>query len=763
MNIAFKRISFLLLSLLFVSNISWSQNKIQDKTDWRAFLSAHDMVFDKMPSKWEEAPFFANGFIGSMVYADTLAGNKIKIQVFRTDVQDHRGDTSGWTPYSRPRLLIGYFLITLKGKIISSHMRQHLYTADLTGDVRTSEGSISLHHYVSAENDLIFTEITTGGNEKYTLNWQPAEAKSTRKIFFPTTETVIPLYANAYGEKYKQILKVYQPNPQPELKKIKDISISIQNLLAGGQHVVAWKEDSISVNKSIVVMTVKQSYPGKSAQIEAVNLIAETNKDAFDKSYKQHTIWWSAFYKRSFVSIPDKKLEGFYWLQIYKLGCANGANGPIMDTSGPWFQDTPWPYITWDLNVQLCYWALNTSNHLDIARSLPNSLNKYQQNLINNVKPVEWRKNAAYLALATAQDLIGSADDDKRYENLHANLPWVMHNVWLMYRYSMDKDFLRTRCYPLLKRSINYYLHIITKEQDGKYHIPLGYSPEYPAINKGKAGETKDANIDIALLKWGLQALMESSEILHTDAEERNHWKNILNNLTNFQTDENGFKIGDDMPYTVSHRHYSHLLMIYPLYLVNTEQGNNKELIERSLIHWVGNPKGLQGYSYTGASSISAAMGNGDQALDYLKGLDKFLLPNGLYKESGPCFETPLSGAQAIQDMLLQSWGNKIRIFPAVPGEWKDIVFHKWLAEGAFEVSARLTKGKTDFIMIKSLAGSPCTFTTTIKNPTGFIGKSKVELKLVSKSTYNINLKRGQIVLVTAKGFSGSLIINAVN
>ena len=37
--------------------------------------------------------------------------------------------------------------------------------------------------------------------------------------------------------------------------------------------------------------------------------------------------------------------------------------------------------------------------------------------------------------------------------------------------------------------------------------------------------------------------------------------------------------------------------------------------------------------------------------------------------ESGPVIETPLSGAQCIHDMLLQSWGGKIRVFPAVPSQ----------------------------------------------------------------------------------------------
>lgn len=53
-----------------------------------------------------------------------------------------------------------------------------------------------------------------------------------------------------------------------------------------------------------------------------------------------------------------------------------------------------------------------------------------------------------------------------------------------------------------------------------------------------------------------------------------------------------------------------------------------------------------------------------------------------MYKESGPVIETPLSAAQSIHDMLLQSWGGKIRIFPAIPATWKDIAYSGLRTEG---------------------------------------------------------------------------------
>ena len=92
-------------------------------------------------------------------------------------------------------------------------------------------------------------------------------------------------------------------------------------------------------------------------------------------------------------------------------------------------------------------------------------------------------------------------------------------------------------------------------------------------------------------------------------------------NLVSYPMDENGLLIGKDMPYAFSHRHYSHLLAIYPLYLLNTEQPGAVDTIEKSLAFWQSKPKALQGYSCTGASSISSAIGKGNDALSYLNKL----------------------------------------------------------------------------------------------------------------------------------------------
>ena len=126
------------------------------------------------------------------------------------------------------------------------------------------------------------------------------------------------------------------------------------------------------------------------------------------------------------------------------------------------------------------------------------------------------------------------------------------------------------------------------------------------------------------------------------------------------------------------------------------------------------------------------------------------LTPNTLYKESGPVIETPLSAAQCVHDMLLQSWGGKIRVFPAVPSVWQDVCYEDLRTEGAFLVSAVRKGGKTVHIRIESLAGEPCILRTDMVNPVVKLGNAV--LNSIAPGEYRLDLKKGESVVLTPKG-----------
>src|SRR5205823_4735771 len=127
---------------------------------------------------------------------------------------------------------------------------------------------------------------------------------------------------------------------------------------------------------------------------------------------------------------------------------------------------------------------------------------------------------------------------------------------------------------------------------------------------------------------------------------------------------------GPRAPWQQSHRHYSHLLAIYPLRLITPDRPDQRALIETSLATWERDISLFRGYSFTGGAAMHAMLGHGDVALTRLNQyLDapRYMEPNTFYAEAGPVIETPLSAAASIQELFLQDWGGALRVFPAVP------------------------------------------------------------------------------------------------
>jgi hypothetical protein len=187
-------------------------------------------------------------------------------------------------------------------------------------------------------------------------------------------------------------------------------------------------------------------------------------------------------------------------------------------------------------------------------------------------------------------------------------------------------------------------------------------------------------------------------------------------------------------------------------------------LLLKSIQHWhhIGNGKALAGYSFTGGAALYASLGMGDEANALLQQLltgnigISALLPNTFYVESGgknPVIETPLSGASAIMDLLLQSWGGKIRVFPAVPNTWQDAHFCHLRAQGGFLVSAQRKAGKTLWVHVKSLAGEPCRLKVADwKGALSATGSRRMTPKLMGNGEYELDLEAGEQFILKPQG-----------
>jgi hypothetical protein len=621
-------------------------------------------------------------------------------------------------------------ILKTAGTIKSGTLRTVLWDAETRGEIITDKGRIRFRAMNHADEMALLVDLETeGGEQDAAFVWEPEKAEVFRDEM-----------KNIQGE----------PNPSPEVGTDGGAGFCVQSRVAGGAYATAWQVQGAHPKRRLT-LTVADSFPDMTAQTAALATVRRVCAVPAGSLEQRHRTWWHDYYPASFLSVPDAQIEGFYWIQMYKFGCATRKDRQVIDLLGPWYRSTGWPRIWWNLNLEIAYSPVYTANHLELGESFTRFIDAKRTNFVANAKSIWGFDGCATVPHTTDYEgLRGEGTCAPQNYINPGDFTWALFNYWQQFRYSMDDAFVtnqsRHAFYPLLKGSINLYLHLLQPGDDGKLHLPLLHSPEYCPD-----GDV-DNNYNLSLLRWGCATLLDLNMRYGFNDSQRPEWERVLRNLVAYPQNEHGFMIGATVPFARSHRHWSHLLMVWPLHMLSVEQPENKALVEKTMNHWltVDNGREIFGWSSAAASLLYSAMGNGDKALEHLRAHHnnkRFVMPNTMYIEGSPVIECSLFAAKALQDMLLQSWGDRIRIFPAMPSEWREAVFHELRAEGAFLVSAARRNGKTRWVRIKSLAGAPC-----VMRP-GFEGAFSTSLpsanmREVEPGLFELGLAKGQEVIL---------------
>ncbi|MEY8610834.1 glycoside hydrolase family 95-like protein [Parabacteroides segnis] len=713
-----KKITVLLSFLILRLDFALASDTRQ--IDWSDFLGRHDPVWTVLPKQFDHGAFLGNGLIGTTIFQE--GERTLRLALGRSDVTDHRFDNG--------RLLIGGIVLQTKGKFVNANLRTSLWNAETIGNIETEKGSVSFSAYVHAHAPVLIVDILTDGNENISLEWDAAKA------------IVMADTAHFTNLPY---------NPEPSRGNEKDIYYCEQSRNAGGSYTTAWSVMNKHRNVKRLMVTIADSYPEKGSKETAIGTIRSLMKKKPDTLVETHRKWWHDFYPASFLSVPDGQVEGFYWNQMYKYGSAIREDGIVLDLQGPWNRKTNWPRVWWNLNVQIAYYPVFTANHVELSKSFTNFIDVKRDNFVRNAKDIWGFDDCATVPHTTCYEgLKGNGVwAPEKFIN-PGDFTWALHLYWMQYRYTMDEslvtDHIKHAFYPLLKRSVNLYRHLLQEGEDGKLHLPVLHSPEY-----SMEGDC-DNNYNLSVLQWACQTLLFLNERYEFNDSLATEWKRIQDDLVTYPTDGNGFMIGATVPFARSHRHWSHLLMIWPFGLLSPDQPENKEIVERSLSHWLAVDGGNQiyGWSNAAASLLYSAMGNGDKAYEQLKAHHnnkRFVMPNTMYIEGFPVVECALFACRALQEMLLQSSNGLIKVFPSVPNCWKEASFIDLRTEGAFLVSAMRKDGRTRKIEITSLAGEPCVLQT------GFTGAflstlPSSKIKYLDNQLVRLDLKKGETVVL---------------
>ncbi|MES0871570.1 glycosyl hydrolase family 95 catalytic domain-containing protein [Pseudovibrio sp. SCP19] len=667
-------------------------------------LRRNKVLYNALPQRQQESILLGSGLVGVMLFQ--TSDTTLQLALGRADVYNVNPEV---TAHRKP---LGYCELTFSSKIKGVQLRLDLAAGILSGTLELEDEDVTFTCFCHALSDSIILDVKQAVTSS-TLTYHPVENPQSSRT------------RNSHPH----------DNGPFELAEVRSYADDI-----GTYTTTTYHERGMKAGEVIVATSTQRHHQslrhfcrieydrynnGQLAETARANLQAALN-EPYETQRQSHEDEWAEYASRTLISLPDEELESYVDFQFYKLRCLTRPDGALIDLQGVWFDPTtPWPGVWHNLNSQLTYWICAYGNRSDLMKPLIRQLQEHEHQLAKmggeaggyNLYTVT---NADFCQpgpkptpIAPFTEGAGIADGTAYHtQNVQdatlGNFLWLVHNLWLSASYEDDQDALHTVVKHFLKKGIQFYRHHFIYASDGSIHLPETFSPEYKSA--------PNCNYDLAVLKWAISTYLA----LEPDTEERLEYAEILGRLVDYPySEETGYLIGQDVSLTDAHRHYSHLLMAYPFYLRNADQEGEKERIRKSVDHWQSFSKSphephekLVGYSFTGAASLYAAIGEGDLAHEYLRAyLDtgaggRMHLTNTQYYEhagvDATTVEVPLTGATAAIDMLLQSWGGKIRVFPAIPQGWKVASFFNLPAHGGYLVSAVLRDGVLAFLSVKA-------------------------------------------------------------
>ncbi|MCX6928713.1 MAG: hypothetical protein NT154_36695 [Verrucomicrobia bacterium] len=459
--------------------------------------------------------------------------------------------------------------------------------------------------------------------------------------------------------------------------------------------------------KSVTLATaILSDLDAKDCESAAKMLVAGLTPSMIAGLTGQHRTWWSNFWARSFIEIPDKEIEKHWYGALYVMGSCSRAGKVAPGLWGNWLTtDNPNWHGDFHLNYnfQAPFYMVYSANHADLSlpfyqavwESIPNGRAMAQRH--------GWK--GVHFPVCIGPWGLHPEDPDGDWGQ-RSDAAYVALNFIWYWQYMQDQAWLKNTGYPYLREVAEFWEDYL-KWEDGRYVI---YND---SIHEG-SGKDMNPILTLGLVRTLFKNVIAMSNTLGVDADKRAKWQDILENFSAFPLQERGGKTvfrytekgmawNDGNTLGIQH--------IFPSGAIGLDSDPKLLEISHNMIDEMHRWADYNGFS----SWFTACARIGYDPKVILEKLrtecDKHSFPNLLLYYGGGGIES-CGGFLAINEMLLQSYEDVLRLFPCWPKD-QDARFGNLRAVGAFLVSADLQKGVVGGLRIASEKGRDC----TVENP----------------------------------------------